>query len=305
MMKKILITGAAGFFGRNMFSYLHNLKEGLLLICTDIHKPRDISEKNFVILDLSQKKPVEDYIKKNSPDIIIHFAGIFGDREYDEQYTGNVISTAVLLEAIRKYTPNSVVICIGSAAEYGAITSSQLPIDEKTLCKPVSSYGLTKNLATQIALYHQRVNHMCIMVVRPFQLIGKGIPNHLAPGSFAEQLNEIIKKNSRQTLKVGNLESSRDFLDIHDAVEAIWCLCNKPASGEIFNLCSGKPTKMADLLKTMINHCHTNVRIEVDPSRLKSNTDVSIVYGSNQKLMNYCQWHPKRTLDQSIQSMFE
>jgi GDP-4-dehydro-6-deoxy-D-mannose reductase len=303
MTKKILITGAAGFFGRYMYDYLNNLHENFNLICTDLIQPTNIRYNDFVTIDLSQSKPIEELIKQTKPDYIIHLAGIFGNKVYQDIYRGNVLSTAILSEAIRKYAPDTIVITTGSAAEYGNIAPQQLPVDEQTGCTPITVYGLTKYLSTQIALYYYRVHALCIMVIRPFQLIGKGVPSHLVPGAFAEQLKENIAKGSK-TIKVGNLESSRDFLDIHDAVEATWMLCQHPAPGEIFNLCSGKPTKIKDLLHLMIDNCKTEVNIEVDSARKRGNADVSTMYGNYQKLSKHCGWRPKRTLAQSIQSMF-
>jgi len=101
---------------------------------------------------------------------------------------------------------------------------------------------------------------------------------------------------------VGNLESYRDFLDINDAVEAVWALCQKPAAGEIFNLCSGKPTKIGNLLEMMINSSELDVKIEVDTSRVRSDTDVSKIYGSYEKLKLHCGWQPRISLQQSVKN---
>jgi GDP-4-dehydro-6-deoxy-D-mannose reductase len=303
MTKKILITGAAGFFGKHMYKYLYNLRNNYDLICTDLMQPTDICYKYFVPIDLSQSKPVEELIKQTIPDYIIHLAGVFGNKEYQEIYRGNVLSIAILFEAVRKYIPNSIIITTGSAAEYGNITPNQLPVDEQTYCIPVTIYGLTKYFSTQISQYYYHIHNIRSMIIRPFQLIGKGVPTHLAPGAFAGQLKECVAQSSK-TIKVGNLESSRDFLDINDAVEATWMLCQHPAPGEIFNLCSGKPTKMRDLLQQMIDYCKINANIEIDPVRFKGKADVSVVYGNHQKLTKHCGWEPKRNLTQSIQSMF-
>jgi GDP-4-dehydro-6-deoxy-D-mannose reductase len=246
---------------------------------------------------------VRNIIKKTKPDFIIHLAGTFGTGSFQEIYKINVLSIATLLESVREYVPYAVVVAVGSAAEYGQVKPDQLPVDEQTPCNPVTPYGLSKQLATQVALYYHRVHGICTMVVRPFQLIGEGITTRLAPGAFMEQLKESITRNSK-VIKVGNLESWRDFLDVRDAVEAIWALCQKPAAGEVYNLCSSKPTKIADLLQAMINYCRVDVKIEVDTSRLNGRSDVSKIYGSCQKIRDYCGWQPRINLEQTIQSLF-
>lgn len=301
--KRVLITGVCGFASRYMCDYLSGLSKRPYIIGVDISSVRPNNCHSFYTVDLTIPEETKNVIKQTKPDFIIHFAGTFGTEDLQRIYKVNVLSITTLLESVREYVPYAVVVAVGSAAEYGQVEPNQLPVDEQTPCNPVTPYGLSKQLATQVALYYHRVHDICAMVVRPFQLIGNGITTRLAPGAFIEQLREGITKGSK-VIKVGNLESWRDFLDVRDAVEAIWALCQKPAAGEVYNLCSGKPTKIADLLQAMIYHCRADVKIEVDASRLNSRFDVSKIYGSYQKIRDHCGWQPQRNLEQTIQSLF-
>jgi len=304
MTKTVLITGLSGFVGRHMCNYLAALSDPPKIVGIDISGIGSTKCDCFYNFDLSSAKNVEDVIKQTKPHFIIHFAGRSNTEHYEGLFSANVLSIAALLESARRHVPDVVVVAVGSAAEYGWIKPEQLPITEQALCAPVTAYGLSKLLATQTALYYHRVHNICVMIVRPFQLIGKGAPSHLAPGAFAEQLKQALALGST-VIRVGNLESCRDFLDVHDAVEAIWALCNKPAPGQIFNLSSGKPTRMADLLHIMINHCGVDVKIEEDPARLRATSDVSISYGSFRKVNAHCGWGPKMSLHESISEMFK
>jgi len=303
MTKRVLVTGGAGFLGRHTCAYLSNLNEDLEIICTDSFKVNHIYYNKFICADLSCAEKVGGLIEETYPDYIIHLAGTFGNKDSEEIYRVNVFSMAALMEAVRQRVPHVIVVATGSAAEYGRISEDQLPVNEQIPCLPVTLYGLSKFLATQIAMYYHRVHNLCTMIVRPFQLVGKGVPSCLAPGAFAKQLRQVIAEGSN-IIRVGNLESSRDFLDVHDTVEAIWLLCKKPASGEIFNLCSGQATKMADLLNRMIKCAGVDVKPEIDPARLRGSSDVSQIYGTFEKLQNHCGWSPKITLDKSIAEMF-
>jgi GDP-4-dehydro-6-deoxy-D-mannose reductase len=247
---------------------------------------------------------VSDVIAEVLPDVMIHLAGTFGTDDNQQIYKTNVLSIIALLEAVRRFAPRCVVVVAGSAAEYGRIDAERMPADESVPCMPVMPYGLSKWLATQTALYYHRVHNLNVSIVRPFQLIGNGVTNKLAPGTFFEQIVNA-QKSGNKIIKVGNLKSSRDFLDVRDAARAVWLLCEKPAPGEIFNLCSGRPIKIEDLLEMMINISGTNVKSEVDPARLRGIADVSIVYGSYEKFYNHCGWKPKITVEESIKSIFK
>jgi GDP-4-dehydro-6-deoxy-D-mannose reductase len=304
MRKQALITGPCGFVGRHMCDYLASLPERPRVIGIDIADTPPSNCDCFYKTDLSCSEHVEKIVKETVPDFIINLAGTFNKDDHIQLHRVNVLSLISLLEAARQYVPRVVMITAGSAAEYGRIQPEQLPVDEQTPCEPVTTYGLTKHLATQIALYYHRTHNICTMVLRPFQLIGRGVNTTLAPGSFAKQLRETVDKGSN-IIAVGNLDSYRDFLDVRDAVAAIWALCQNPAAGEIYNLCSGKPTKIADLLQAMIGLRGTDVRIEVDPSRLRGRAEVPEVYGSYQKLRKQCGWKPKISLLESLQTMIE
>jgi GDP-4-dehydro-6-deoxy-D-mannose reductase len=304
MRKKVLVSGAAGFAGRYMCDYLAGLADRPEVIGTDIIASESNRYDAFYEVDLSSSAETEKLIKQIQPDYIIHLAGTFGTSESQEIYKVNVLSAASLLEAVRLRKSDAIVIIAGSAAEYGSIAAGQLPVTEKMSCNPVTSYGLSKLLATQVSLYYHRVHGLKVMIVRPFQLIGKGVTTRLAPGAFAEQIRKSVTSGTN-VVKVGNLQSSRDFLDIYDAIEAIWELCRKPAPGEIFNICSGNPVKMADLLKMMITCAGADIKIEIDPERLRGASDVNNIYGSYAKLQQHCGWKPKMVLEVSVRNIFE
>lgn len=304
MRKRVLITGACGFAGRYVCEYLCNFQNRPEVIGTDVIDSELKTCNVFYKADLSSGPDAEELIKKAQPDFIIHLAGTFGTNDAQEIYRVNVLSATTLLEAVCRHKSNAVVVTAGSAAEYGKVDAAQLPVTENTVCNPVTAYGLSKLLATQVCLYYHRVRGLTVMIVRPFQLIGKGVTSRLAPGAFAEQLRQALATGSRE-IKVGNLESSRDFLDVHDATEAIWMLCQKPAAGEIFNLCSGAATKIFDLLAMMIACTGMDIKIEVDSERLRGTSDINNTYGSYRKLQEHCGWKPQTSLETSIRSIFE
>ena len=302
MPARLLVTGAAGFFGRHLCSYVRVAGAGVHVVGTDAVGGHDCACDEFIVADLTCADEVAALVRRATPDCVVHLAGTFGTDRALDIYRVNVLGLVALLEAVRAHAPGAAVIAAGSAAEYGCISADRLPVTETCPCEPVTAYGQSKLVGTQIALYYHRVYGLSTTVVRPFQLLGKGVTARLAPGAFVAELRRAQASGSGR-IKVGNLASERDFLDIGDAVEAVWALCVKPAPGEVFNVCSGRPTRMADLLQLMIAVLDSDVVAETDPSRLRGAADVSGVYGSYEKLNRHCGWRPRRSLEESVRDM--
>jgi GDP-4-dehydro-6-deoxy-D-mannose reductase len=287
-----------------MCNYLELLEDRPEIVGVDIKGVPPTGCDSFHQMDLSSPGDVNNVIKKCRPDHVLHFSGIFSTRDLQRMYQANFLSAISLLEASRNYAPKAVFVAVGSAAEYGHCEHDQAPITEEACCRPITAYGLSKLLATQATQYYSRVHGLCTMVVRPFQLIGKGLSSDLAPGAFSEQLRKAIASGSG-VIRVGNLESYRDFLDIEDAVRGIWMLCLKPASGEVFNLCSGQPTKTAELLEMMVQSSGVAVTVERDVELFRPEADVSKVFGSYEKVFRHCGWRPMRKLSEGVKAILE
>jgi GDP-4-dehydro-6-deoxy-D-mannose reductase len=270
---KVLVTGATGFFGRHFVEVA----------------AQAVTER----IDLGDAAGAREALGRIKPDCIVHFAGTFGGVPDHELYRINTLGLGALLDGVREHVPRANVIAIGSAAEYGR--PARLPVDETHPCAPVSAYGQSKWLATELALFHHRAYGTAVTVVRPFQLLGKGISTRLAPGAFAQQI-----VSSTRVVRVGNLDSERDFVDVKDAARAVWSLCEKPAPGEIFNVCTGRPVKMADLLGEMIRASGRDLQVERDASRVRGATDVPTIAGSHQKLTQHTGWKPEVPFEESV-----
>jgi len=302
MLKTILVTGASGFVGTYFCEYIKKIRPDLTLVAMDIRKSL-VPCDSFIVSDFISDDNINSVILEYKPGVIIHLAGIFGTDDMSTLYKINVIPVVKILESMRFIVPNASFITAGSAAEYGRPDSSLIPISESCPCVPISAYGQSKHLATQITQFYHTKYGMSTMVIRPFQLLGNGVPERLAPGAFARRIKDAIL-NNREKIKVGNLESSRDFLDVRDAVRAIWMLSINPSSGDIFNLCSSKPIKMYNLLDMMLRVSGADLEIETEAELLKGQDDVDIIYGDNSQIRKIYGWAPQIGLEDSLRDMF-
>jgi len=167
---------------------------------------------------------------------------------------------------------------IGSAAEYGIPDVN--PIDETASCNPVNEYGLTKLYQTELALYFIRKYNANISIARIFNVDGLELSDKLAIGRWRKEI-QTLSDNS--ILKVGNLNTIRDYLDIHKVAQDLLVLClhGKPL---VYNVCSGKPTIMSDLLQEIINNSGKKIRIQRDLNLIRTD-DVPEIIG-NRLLLN-------------------
>ena len=304
MALSVLITGASGFAGRHVCALIGAQPDRPRVYGVDVVEPSHQNCDWFCMADVSDGNAVAEVVKRTAPDYIVHLAGVFGARDTQEIFRTNILSMTALMEAVRKHSPHAVVVAAGSAAEYGVASEDLMPIVESMPCFPASPYGLSKLVATEIALHYFRAYGVQVSIVRPFQLLGKGISPRLAPGAFAAKLTEAIAAG-REMIYVGNLDSTRDFVDVDDFAEAIWALCLCPAPGEVFNVCSGDGVRIGSLLEDMIKASGAKVSWERDPTRIRGQADVSVMVGDFRKIEGHCGWRPNRDLQQSIKMMFE
>jgi GDP-4-dehydro-6-deoxy-D-mannose reductase len=184
------------------------------------------------------------------------------------------------------------------------VSEKQLPIEEDLPPHPYGHYGISKLAQTLAGLAAARSGRP-VVVVRPFNIIGPGMPESLVVQSFAAQVKEICKGKQPPILKVGNLETVRDFLGIREAVRIYWHLIRTPAAyGEVVNVCSGKGTPVREVLKNLIELAGCAVEVRTDPSRVKE-MDVPVHYGSIRKLQLFLGRAPEQDLKPLLREMLD
>lgn len=281
-MNKILVFGINGFSGKNFLKYFKDVTDcnSYAIFGCDIKEDEEISQQlNVHIGDITNDLFVKDLIAAIKPDYIINLAGTFISSSFDILFKHNVSGSKNILDAVLYCNhPIKKILLIGSAAEYGF--PERNPVNETNKALPVSTYGLTKYFQTEVASYYYRVHHLPVIIARTFNIIGKGLSEVLSIGNF---LRQIEKAEDGSTIEVGNLNTYRDFLDIEQVIAHYWTLLNHGKPGEIYNVCSGTPTKMEEILKKLIQDSGKKIKYLIREDLLKR-MDLSIIYGSPEKL---------------------
>lgn len=305
----ILITGGGGFVGRHLLDLLQqseNAPRQIVALDVKIKKTQKTpSNVQWLQCDLTDFNQTKTVINDIAPDGIIHLAGISTGDQLSVYFDLNVKACNHVLSAASGLKVLPRVLVVGSAAEYG-ITSGQYEVVEET--DPLLSqtpYGLSKIIQEQWALLYYKARSLPVICVRPFNIVGPGQSEHLVPAAFMHQIRDVLKGKAKE-VKVGNLSTERDFTDVRDVVAAIWKLMGADGSavGQVFNICSGRATKISDMLEVCIELSGQKITITQDSSRLKK-YDVPSIIGSVSKLEKFTDWYCKYTLQCSLQDMWQ
>jgi GDP-4-dehydro-6-deoxy-D-mannose reductase len=271
-MRRALVTGAEGFLGRHLVRELeqHGTQVTGLARCTDAGSAHiEIGDAPW------QPEPLARIIRCVEPDAVFHLAGgATGTAEQLEALNAGLAQS--VMEALKLAEARPLFVCCGSATEYGGGLIDGVPTPETAACAPLSPYGASKLAQTRAALAFGEATGTRVLVARIFNPIGPGMPPYLALGEFARQIAALPPSGG--TLRTGNLDVARDFLDVKLVARALRLLARHPDGNGVVNICSGRAIKLADLVDMLIAASGKPVRTELAPERVRAG-ELRAVYG--------------------------
>lgn len=233
-MKKILVTGANGFIGRNCMQYFH--ERGY-----EVHGI-DRSASNLWGMTIQEVDLLKDdlgkYLNTIAPDVIIHCAGCadVGKSILDPygDFNGNTVALHKMLFSMKECGLKTTrFIYLSSAAVYGQPES--LPISEESNLKPLSPYALHKRMGEDICKYFVENYLFDIKVVRIFSAYGPGLCKQI----FWD-MNRKVETTGKLDMW-GTGEESRDYIYIDDIMQAFFLLIRDKKQKEIiYNVGNGE-----------------------------------------------------------------
>jgi GDP-4-dehydro-6-deoxy-D-mannose reductase len=274
---RVLVTGAEGFVGRHLVPRLRD--DGHEVFATD----RD--------LDVTDAAVVAKRVAELDPDAIVHLAALSSVaaswREPELTFRVNFLGSRSVLQAAAA-TTGVRVLWIGSADEYGSATPGSPAFTEASPLRPGSPYARCKAAADVLGATYADAG-LDLVRIRPFNHAGPGQSPDFVLASFAKQVAEIEGGRREPVLRVGNLDSVRDFLDIEDVIEAYARLIDRSVPAGVYNVASGIGARIGDHLETLIALASTKPEVEVDPERLRP-ADFSV--GDATRLRQATGWQP-------------
>ncbi len=259
---RALVSGSTGFSGGFLCAALKS--RGF-----EVHAVSQRSAQPGVErMDLTASAAWANVLRSFRPDYVFHLSGVMYSPKLSDFALHNTAAAAALLDAALEVKPAGAVLLVGTAAEYGIVPEAALPVLESYPASPRMPYGASKYAQTQLALDAAR-RGLRVIVARPSNVVGPGLPVGTALGSFARQLRDIELGRAAPRLSVGDLSTRRDFIDVRDLVEAFIALAEHPDFSGIVNVSSGQHESMRWLLDQLILSFGLEVAVDVDPARLR------------------------------------
>ena len=307
---KFLITGSSGFIGKHFIQFLDNSTINAEVIGVDI-VPSSLTDTKSIVLHeemctMNDSNAVQLLLQKHKPDYIVHFASQSSvAKSWDDISTtfyNNVNSFITLAESVRQYCSDARMLVIGSSEEYGNVAPDNIPIKETCPLHPQNPYAIARVAQEMLAKMYVQSFGLDIVMTRSFNHIGPGQSEAFAIPSFVKQIVTAKKSNTSCTLKTGNIDVVRDFIDVRDAVKAYYLLLYEGMVGEVYNICSGVGHSLRAIITMLSEITSVHVVIEHDQNKMRP-TEVQTIIGSYQKINKLTGWSPTINIHQSLEDI--
>jgi len=333
---RYLITGGCGFLGSNIASHLLKQNEEVIIFdnlyrvgSTDnLEWLRTIGNFIFVHADIRNTNDVERVVKEYKPDVIYHLAGqvamttSISNPRMDFEI--NVLGSFNLLNAVRLYSPETIVIYSSTNKVYGDLEQyTYRETDTRYICveKPDgfdesipldfhSPYGCSKGAADQYMLDFYRIYNIKTVVFRHSSMYGGrqfATYDQGWVGWFVQKAIEIKKGILKEPFTIsGNGKQVRDLLYASDCVDLYLKSVEKIDSikGQVFNIGGGfeNSSSLLELFSFLENELDINMTFIKLPPR---ESDQKVFVADISKAKKLISWEPRISMKEGLKKMIE
>jgi len=310
-MKKIIVTGGAGFIGSNLVKFL--LKKKYFVINIDnlsysanpynLRKVKRNRNYKFYKLDINNKNKVYKILNKYKPIGIFNLAAeTHVDRSIDDPKNfifSNILGVFNLLQVLKKYLSKNKkkikLIHISTDEVYGNIKKGKRS-DEKYPYDPSSPYSASKASG----------DHLIRSFIKTYNLPGiiSNCCNNYGPNQFPEKLipkliYNIIK--NRPLPIYGKGKNSREWIYVEDHCEALLKIFNKGKIGESYNIGTNQNTQNIDIAKKLLQMVKSKSKIKYVKDRPAHDFRYAL---NSKKIKKELKWEPKINLSKGLKNTF-
>ena len=297
MPRRILVSGGAGFIGSHLVERLVAAGDQVSVVDDLSRGSRSWLHPDAELhkLDVRDADALGRAIAQAAPEIVVHLAALHFipavDGAPELAWDVNVNATGALLDVLARRPPQ-LLLFASTAAVY---PDRRGPIAESCRPQPLDLYGRTKLEGERVVGAFASKTGARSVVARIFNVIGKRETNpHVVP----ELVGQLREGNA--PVRLGNLEPRRDYTDVVDVAVALERLLALPDdSASTFNLGSGRPISVADLVQVCEQVLGRPIEVEVEPRRLRTQDRAELVADSR-LLRETTGWEPSRSLNETL-----
>ena len=308
--KQVLVTGAGGFIASHLVERLvgegaqvrtfvrYNSRNdvGMLrLISPDV-----FSQLEVVRGDLRDVEAVRGAVR--GVDTVFHLGALiaipYSYLNPREVIDVNIMGTTNVLMAARDFGVRRVVHTSTSEV-YG--TAQYVPIDEKHPLQGQSPYSASKIGADKIAESVYRSFEVPVVTLRPFNTYG---PRQSTRAVIPTIITQAL---TRDEVKLGSLDPSRDFTFVKDTANGFMCAAGAAnVLGQEINLGNDNTIRIGDLVEKIFNIIGKTPKVVTDSRRIRPvKSEVMKLWASNQKAREMIGWEPRISLDEGLRLTIE
>ena len=177
-----------------------------------------------------------------------------------------------------------------------------MPITENQQIAPINPYAATKAFQDLLSQVYSKTFKKKIIITRMFSYTNARRHN-LFQTSFAMQIAKCEKYNLKKLFH-GNLNSTRTFVDIKDAMEAYWLAATKGKVGEIYNICGDHVISVEEYLNELLKLSKIKIKPYLDKKLLRPN-DINLQVSNSLKFKKHTGWKTKVNFKESLKNLLD
>ena len=305
-MKRILVTGGAGFIGSNFINYILGKREDIFIVNLDkltyagnLQNLKDVENHpsySFVKGDIVNDELVSYLFQKYEITHVINFAA---ESHVDRSILGseiffrtNVLGTNVLLENAKRFGVEKFVQ-ISTDEVYGSL-GSEGQFEETTPLQPNSPYAASKAAADMMALAFHHTYHVPVVITR--------CSNNYGPYQFPEKLIPLMIINSLNNKKLpvyGDGLNVRDWIYVVDHNKAVELVFDKGKVGEVYNVGANTEKPNIEIVKLLLKHTGKTLDL-IEYVKDRPGHDRRYAINST-KIKRELNWEAENTFENAIQ----
>ncbi|HET7011063.1 MAG TPA: dTDP-glucose 4,6-dehydratase [Anaerolineales bacterium] len=267
-MKRLLVTGGAGFIGSNFVRHLLASDPDILVVNLDaltyagspanLEDLPDPSRHVFVHGDITDRPLVDGLLRRHTIDTIVHLAAethvdrsIVGPAEFVRT---NIEGTFILLEVARKAWLEDKLLPVGEVRfhhvstdeVYGALDPAEPAADEEHAYRPTSPYAASKAASDHLVRAYARTYGLPVTL--------SNCSNNYGPRQFPEKLIPLMILNALEGKPLpvyGDGRQIRDWVHVDDHCEGLRTILRRGRPGETYHVGGGVQVANLDLLHSL------------------------------------------------------